>query len=150
MGIQKILLITRTLNGSNRSTFELVPKNGRKFFLLYKLQAIYIFISVGVLSHFMNKPQALHLEATKREIGTLKVQQIMAHSFEKEDRKSLRVSLMLIRLATKKTEDQLLTIYFVLGLVQSFGAVCDNQWLLRALQKRSTDLWHKEQRILHG
>ncbi len=40
---------------------------------------------------------------------------------------------MLIRLATKKTEDQLLTIYFVLGLVQSFGAVCDNQWLLRAL-----------------
>jgi hypothetical protein len=74
----------------------------------------------------------------------------MANSFEKEDRKSLRVSLTLIGLVTKKIENQLLIIYFILGLVKSFGAVCDNQWLLRALYKRSIDLWHKEQKILHG
>jgi hypothetical protein len=47
----------------------------------------------------------------------------MAYPFEKEDRKSLRVSLTLIGLVTKKIEYQLLTIYFILGLVQSFGAV---------------------------
>ncbi len=111
--------------------FELVPKNGKNFFLLYK-------------------PQVLHLEATKRVIWYLKGTIDYGIFFWKGRQEKLEGFIDVDWASDQETKDPLLIIYFVLGLVQSFGAICDNQWLFRALQKRSIDLWHKEERILHG